>query len=72
MRTYTYSQARQNFASLLNQAQKEGKVLIKRRDGSTFVIQPIKSSGSPLDVKGIELSLSTEEVVQTLREVRER
>jgi PHD/YefM family antitoxin component YafN of YafNO toxin-antitoxin module len=36
MRVYTFSEARQNFASLLEKAEKEGVVLIKRKDGSLF------------------------------------
>jgi prevent-host-death family protein len=32
MTTYTYSEARQNFAAVLDEAKKEGKVLIKKRD----------------------------------------
>jgi PHD/YefM family antitoxin component YafN of YafNO toxin-antitoxin module len=30
MTTYTYSEARQNFAAVLDKAKKEGKVLIKK------------------------------------------
>jgi len=69
MTIYTFSQARQNFATVLNQALKEGKVLIKRKDGSSFVIKPIKA---PLDVDGIDLGLTNEEIVDIIREIRER
>jgi len=72
MMTYTFSEARQKFASLLEQAQIEGEVLIKRRDGSLFVVKPILKKKSPLDVKGIDIDLSTNEIVNILREVRER
>lgn len=36
MTVFTYSQARQNFAAVLDRAAKEGKVQIKRKDGSVF------------------------------------
>jgi len=72
MTTYTFSQARQNFATVLNQALKEGKVLIKRKDGSSFIIKPIKKTKSPLDVEGIDLGLTNEEIVDAIREIRER
>ncbi len=53
MTVYTFSEARQNFASLLEKAKKEGVVLIKRKDGSLFEVLPITPKGSPLDVKGL-------------------
>jgi len=44
MNVYTYSKARQNFASLLEQAVEEGEVRIKRKDGRIFVIKPETAS----------------------------
>ena len=44
---YTYSEARQKLATLLEQAVKEGEVKIKRKDGQTFVIRPETRVGSP-------------------------
>ena len=72
MTIYTYSEARQNFASVLSPARAEGKVLIKRKDGSVFMIQPVSQKGSPLDVKGINLDISAEEIVDILREIRKK
>ncbi len=69
MTIYTFTQARQNFATVLNEAQKEGEVIIKRKNGSEFVIKPFKKTKSPLDVKGIRLSLSADEIVDTVREI---
>ena len=70
MTTYTFSEARQKLSSLLEKAKKEGKVLIKRKDGSIFLVQPLRKGGSPFDVKGVDLELSAEEIVDILREVR--
>lgn len=42
MKVYTYSQARQKLAKLLDDASGEGQVQIKRRDGQTFVIKPVE------------------------------
>lgn len=72
MTIYTYSEARQNFASVLDKAQAEGKVLIKRKDGSVYMIQPVSPKGSPLDVKGPNLNLSADEIVDILREIRKQ
>ena len=72
MTTYTFSEARQKFAAVLAKAEAEGKVLIKRKDGSVFLIQPVPKAESPLDVEGVDLGLSADEIVQIVREVRER
>jgi hypothetical protein len=47
-------------------------VLIKRKDGSIFAVQPVKSKDSPLDVKGVDAGLDAAEIVTILREMRER
>jgi hypothetical protein len=72
MRTYTFSEARQNFALILDQAQKEGSIQINRRDGQAFIIKPTLIFGSPLDIKGINLSVSTDEIIDIVRKSRER
>ena len=72
MRVYTYSQARQNFASLLEIAQRDGAVRIRRKDGRSFVLQPESSGTSPLDVEGVDLGVTTAEIVEMVREGRER
>ena len=70
MNTYTYTEARQKLASLLEKAATYGEVRIKRRDGQVFVIKPEKREGSPLAVKGIKLGLSREEILQSIEEKR--
>lgn len=72
MTTYTYSEARQNFAAVLEKAKKEGKVLIKKRDGSSFILSPLPVSTSPLNVKGINTDISSKEIIDTLKEIRAR
>lgn len=70
MRTYTYSEARQRLATLLDEARREGKVQIRRRDGSTFILQPVVATQSPLDVPGVRSSLRRGELVDIIREER--
>ena len=72
MTVYSYSQARQNFSSLLNRAKEEGEVMIKRKDGSTFILKPISAQDSPLDIEGIEVGISSEDIVDIQREIRAR
>jgi hypothetical protein len=70
VKVYTYSEARQRLASLLEQAKKEGAVRIRRRDGQTFILKPEVPGGSPLDVEGIDLGITTGEIVSFVRESR--
>ena len=76
MKIYNYSEARQNFSTLLNIALKE-EVVITRRDGSKFRIISInenrKKRKSPLeDIKGIKTSVSMGDILDAIRESRER
>lgn len=70
MNVYTYSEARQNLSSLLDQAAREGEVRIKRKDGRVFVLKLETSRDSPLDVEGLDLGLTAQEIVQLVREGR--
>lgn len=72
MTVYTSSEARQKFASLLEQARRDGAVRVKRRDGQVFVIQHDRPRRSPLDVPGIDTKIATEEIVGIVREMRQR
>lgn len=72
MKVYTYSQARQKLARLLDEARLEGEVCIKKRDGQMFILKPMKEQGSPLDIEGVDLDLSLDELTYAVRESRER
>jgi hypothetical protein len=72
MRVYTYSEARQNLASLLEKADQEGEVRIKRKDGQIYVIKPQPRTASPLDIEGVNIDINTAEIVAIIREGRER
>ena len=72
MKTYKFSEARQNLAALLEEAASTGEVRISRRDGRSFVVRPAKTNRSPLDVPGIGARVSGEEIVKTVRAGRRR
>jgi antitoxin Phd len=73
MKSYTYSQARGSFATVLDEAERDGAVEIRRRDGSVFRILPLrKSKTSPLDVNGVKVRMSAADLVAIVREGRER
>jgi len=72
MQVYTYSEARQKLAFVLEQAEDTGKVLIRRKDGRTFALVPERNATSPLDVPSIKADITTQEIVDIIREGRER
>jgi PHD/YefM family antitoxin component YafN of YafNO toxin-antitoxin module len=70
---YNYSEARQNFSTLLNTALKED-VIIARKDGSKFKVMSInkKIAKSPLeDIKGIKTSVTMQDILDAIKEGRE-
>ena len=70
MITYTYEKAQQNLSAILAKSAREGTVRIKGKDGKVYVVKPAKSLRSPLDVKGVKLGITTEEIVQFVQESR--
>ena len=72
MQVYTYSEARQKLSAVLDRAESSGSVMIRRKDGRTFTLQPLKSKVSPLDVPSIRANMSTDELVDLVRDERSR
>jgi len=70
MKVYTYSEARQNLAPLLGQAARDGEVRIRRKDGQVFVVRLAPNEKSPLDVEGIDLNITTQEIIKFIQEGR--
>ena len=67
---YTYSDARQNFSKLLKEAQEFGSVMIKRQDGSKFIVTPFQEDISSLDVEGINIDISRKDIIEAIRTTR--
>ena len=72
MQVYTYSEAKENLAGVLDSARKSGSALLQRPNGELFVIKPQKRKRSPLDVPGIDTDMTTDEIIGFIRECRER
>lgn len=70
MKEFTYSEARQRLAALLEHARQDGAVRIRRRDGHVFILRPEERTNSPLDVQGIDLDLSRDQIVTAVHESR--
>ena len=73
MKAYTYSEAREKFAAILDEAERDGGVEVRRRDGAVFRILPKrKRKVSPLDIKGVKIGVQTSDWIAVVREGRER
>lgn len=71
MLVVTYSEARQNFASVLDKSKNEGAVLVKRSDGSVFRISPEATEVSPFAGIKTLFDIRHDDIMQALRETRE-
>jgi hypothetical protein len=71
MKTFTYSEARQRLAAVLDAAQEE-EVLIKRRGGATFSLTCRTEPSSPFDVPGVKTQASTRDILKAIKESRSR
>jgi antitoxin Phd len=72
MQVYTYSEARQKLASVLDKAESTGQVIIQRRDGRSFALVLQETAASPLDIPSIKARISTPELVTLVRKERGR
>ncbi len=70
MKVYSYSQARQQLASLLDEALRKGVVKIRRRDGTVFEVTRVEESESGLDVPGVTAGVGTAEMLSIVRKGR--
>ena len=70
MKVFTSSDARQNFAKLLEEARRSGSVRIRRRDGQVFLLKPDSTRESPLDVKGIRVDVNRDEIVSLFEKAK--
>lgn len=71
MKVFTYSQARQALATVLDTARKE-EVVITRRGGDTFALTYKTTADSPFDVPGIKTKATTQDILDAVRECRSR
>ncbi len=71
MKVFTYSQARQALATVLDTARNE-QVLITRRRGETFAVTYQTPQKSPFDVPGIKTNATTQDILEAVHESRAR
>lgn len=70
MKTYTYSQARERLADILEESKKE-EIIIRRRKGDLFsVIPKTPTRRSPFDIAGLQKNISRKEILEAIQESR--
>ena len=67
---YLLTCAKQHRAPLLDRARRDGAVRIRRRDGQVFVVRPETATASPLNVPGLRLALTRDDIVSLIRKRR--
>ena len=72
MKVYSYADARQNLARILDEAAADGEVRIRRQDGTVFSLKQVRPLASPLDVPGVDLGITRSEILAAIRESRGR
>ncbi len=69
---WLYSKAREKLADILEEAKNE-EVVIRRRKGDLYSIVPKSPTRrSPFDVSGLRKKISRKEILEAIRESRER
>jgi len=72
MKIYTYSQAREKLADILEESKRE-EVVIRRRKGDLFSVVPkSRQLRSPFDVPGLRKGIVRKEILEAIRESRKR
>jgi hypothetical protein len=71
MKIYTYSQAREHLADILEESKSE-EIIIRRRKGDMFSVSPkFPSRRSPFNVPTLKKKIKRKEIVEAIRESRE-
>ena len=71
MKVYTFTQAREHLATVLEEARRQ-EVIIRRRNGDQFSIVLRRHGTSPFDVPAVRTRATTQDILDAIRESRER
>jgi hypothetical protein len=69
---YPVVEAKRRLSDLLKQAIREGEVRIIGEDGAVFVVKPDPAGRSPFDIEGLDLGVTTSDIIESIRESRAR
>ena len=71
MKVYTYTQAREHLDTVLEEARRH-EVIIRRKNGEQFSVALRPQSASPFDVAPVATQATTQDILDAIRESRER
>lgn len=69
MMTYSYEKAKKNFDLVFKKASIDGKVAI-RKDDQIYILMPASKNVSPLDIEGVDMEISSQDIIQFIHESR--
>lgn len=72
MSLYTYSDARQRFDRLFDEAKEKKEAMIQRPNGDLFLLRLVTIPELTQRLPQLEVNLSRQEIVESIREVRKR
>jgi hypothetical protein len=72
MKIYTYSKAREKLADILEESKREEVVIRRRKGDMFFIVSKSPSRRSPFDVQGLSKKITRKEILEAIRESRER
>jgi hypothetical protein len=67
--TYSYEKAKKSFDLVFKKATIDGKVAI-RKDNDLYILTPASKDASPLDVEGVDMGISSKDIIQFIHESR--
>ena len=72
MKIYTYSKAREKLADILEEAKSEEVVILRRKGDLYSIVPKSPTRRSTFDVSGLRKKISRKEILEAIRESRER
>ncbi len=66
---YSYEKAKKSFDLVFKKATLDGKVAI-RKDNKLYILMPASKNASPLDIEGVDLGISSKDIIDFIHESR--
>ncbi len=67
--TYSYEKAKKSIDLVFKKAALDGKVVI-RKDDVLYILMPASKEASPLDIEGVDMGISSKDIIQFIHESR--
>lgn len=67
--TYSYEKAKKSFDLIFKKAALDGKVAIRKGD-QIYILMPASKNTSPLDIEGVDMGMTSKDIVKFIHESR--